>query len=307
MKLLHYTECLRITEPSCVAIGNFDGVHLGHQKLLQRLRTKSRSLGLSNIVCTFEPLPEHFFARPLQRLNNLRTKVYLLSKYSCDKVLIIPFRQAFSEISPQDFIHNLLCNQLNTSYLIAGKDFRFGRQRQGTVEDLIRAQQRKLFEYETIDDYYHNEQKVSSTLIRSLIAKQDFTQARTYLGDPFCLYARVTKGQGIGRSRLGTATANLNLKNFIPPLRGVFACRATINDMGSYPAVANLGIRPTVNGKKFIAEAHLLNFDGNILHRIIRLDLIAAVRAEKKFSSLAELRRQIEIDKKTVEKLLKEA
>lgn len=307
MKLLHHTARLQLTEPSCVAIGNFDGVHLGHQALLRHVRAKSRALGLTSVICTFEPLPEQFFARPLQRLINLRTKVHLLGRHSLDRLLIIPFKQAFSEISPQNFIHDFLLKQLNTAYMITGRDFRFGRQRQGTVMDLVAAQQQGLFDYETIDDYLHGEQRVSSTLIRSLVSKREFSQISTYLGHPFCLYARVIKGQGLGKTRLGTATANLNLKKFTPPLRGVFACRARINDEDSYPAVANLGMRPTVNGTEFVAETHLLNFDDDILNTILRLDFIAPLRAEKKFSSLAELKRQIDIDKETAWKLLKEA
>ena len=236
MKLFHYTEGLQFSEPSCVTVGNFDGVHLGHHRLIKSLSAKSRSLGLKSILCTFEPLPEHFFAQPLQRLVGLRTKFHLLSTYSIDNILLIAFKHKFSQLSPQDFIRCFLVKQLNAVHVITGQDFCFGRNRQGTVEDLIAARNQGYFDYQMIADYVHDGVKVSSTLIRSLLTEQNFIQVASYLGRPYCLYGRVVKGRGIGKSQLGTATANMNLANFIPPIKGVFACRASIDEGPAYPA-----------------------------------------------------------------------
>ena len=303
--LIHYTSQLQLTQPTAVAIGNFDGAHLGHQALLQRLNEKSRALGLHSIVCTFEPLPEEFFSRPIQRLTNLRTKAHLLAQHSVQKLLIIHFQKDFSRMSATDFIQNFLVNQLRTAYLITGKDFKFGRQREGGVSDLMEG--RKLFEYEVMPDYLYKGKRVSSTFIRQLLSRYQLTEAAAYLGKPYSLYARITQGKGIGSAQLGIPTANLNLKKFIPCIKGVFACRAflnTLNTVEAYPAVANLGVRPTTDGTQFVAEAHLFDFNQNIKNETLQLQFISHLREEKKFKSIPELAAQIKQDKEKAAQIL---
>lgn len=303
LELVRYSSKLQLSEPSAVAIGNFDGVHLGHQTLLQSLKEKSSARNLTSVVCTFVPLPEQFFAQPIIQLINFRTKARLLARYSVDKIIIIHFCRAFSHMSAQQFIQRFLIKQLRAVYIITGKDFQFGYDRQGTVKDLQQARQKRYFDHEIMEDYTYQEQRISSSLIRQLLSQHLLNQAAIYLGEPYTLYARIIKGQGIGAAKLNTPTANLNFKDFVPCIRGVFACRAFLDDK-IYPAVTNLGTRPTINGSRFAAETHLLNFNQNIHGKELRLQFIKHLREEKKFDSLEHLAKQIQQDKQEALRLL---
>ncbi len=304
LELIRYSSRLQLGQPSAVAIGKFDGVHLGHQALLRLLKERSSARGLEPIVCTFAPLPEQFFARPIIQLINLRTKIRLLACHLVEKLIVIHFHHSFSSMSAKEFIHGFLVKQLRAAYLITGKDFQFGCDRQGTVDDLQLAKQRGYFDHEIMPDQTYQKQRISSSLIRQLLSQRQLNQAANYLGEPYTLYARISKGQGIGATRLKTPTANLNLKNFVPCIRGVFACRAFLHNR-AYPAVTNLGVRPTVNGSSQpVLETHLLNFNQNILGEELRLQFIEYIREEKKFSSLEVLAKQIEQDKQDASQLL---
>lgn len=303
LELIRYSSELQLRQPSAVAIGNFDGVHLGHQALLRLLKERSSAHRLDPVVCTFVPLPEQFFSRPIIQLINLRTKVRLLADCSVEKVIVVHFHQGFSLMSAEEFINHFLIKQLKANYVITGKDFQFGQGRQGTVDDLQLAKRKGFFDHEIMEDHIHRKQRVSSSLIRQLLSQRQLNKAANYLGEPYTLYARISKGQGIGTTKLKTPTANLNLKNFVPCIRGVFACRAFLQNE-TYPAVTNLGVRPTVNGSQFTVETHLLNFNKNILGEELKLQFIQHIREEKKFSSLETLAKQIEQDKQDALQLL---
>lgn len=316
MKLVRYSSQLKLPQVSAVAIGNFDGVHLGHQNLITKLISDSKMLGLKSVLCTFSPLPWQVLAtkESKENLSNLRSKIELLQQYDLDLMLLVRFNEQFRKLSAAEFIKDFLVNQLNTSHLITGEDFRFAFERKGGTQQLVQAQQAGLFSYSPYPAYPDAKSKVSSSKIRQLLMNGNLQTANELLGYKYFITGRVIRGQGLG-SKLGFATANINLKEFIPPVKGVYLCLAYIGDDGKsqnlsqgssksssmkgLPALVNLGYRPTIENNKqnkFVAEAHILNFNENIYGKTLKLELIEYLRPEKKFANLDELTLQIKQD-----------
>ena len=311
MKFIRYSNDLHFERPTAVAIGNFDGVHRGHQKLISKLIEDSKSLGLTSVVCSFEPLSWQLFTNTSCRLTNLRTKLDLINQKDIDIFLVVNFTHPFSRLSHGAFIKDFLVSQLNASHIITGEDFHFGADRNGGRQQLEQAQLSGLFSYAPVKDYPNSSAKISSSIVREFMEKGELAKANEYLGYPYYIIGRVVKGSGIGGSKLATPTANLNLKGFIPPLRGVFACWVEVldADIGGggrkrLPAVANLGVRPTVGGKRFNVEVHVLNFNLDLYGKSIKLEFVERIREEKKFSGLEELKQQIARDKKKAQEIL---
>ena len=331
MKFLRYSSDLHFERPTAVAIGNFDGVHRGHQKLISKLIEDSKSLGLTSVVCAFEPLSWQLFTNTSRRLTNLRTKLDLINQQDIDVLLVVNFTHTFSRLSHSAFIKDFLVSQLNAAHIITGEDFHFGADRDGGQQQLEQAQLSGLFSYAPVKDYPNSSTKISSSIIREFMEKGELAKANEYLGYPYYIIGRVIKGNGMGGSKLATPTANLNLKGFIPPLRGVFACWVEVLDMNidmnididagidagidvggdvagvatkRIPGVANLGVRPTVGGNRFNVEVHLLNFNLDIYGKSLKLEFVEMIREEKKFSGLEELKQQIARDKNKAQGIL---
>ncbi|MBE8182840.1 MAG: bifunctional riboflavin kinase/FAD synthetase [Candidatus Portiera sp.] len=304
MKLIRHSSQLKLAAVSAVAIGNFDGLHRGHQKLISKLIADSKSLNLKSVLCTFSPLPWQVLSKKesTENLSNLRSKVSLLQQYELDIMLLVHFNQQFRKLSPAEFIKDFLVNQLNAAHVITGEDFRFAFGRKGGQQQLIQAQQAGLFSYASLAAYPDDESKISSSNIRQLLMNGDLKAANDLLGYKYFITGKVIQGRGLGK-KLGFPTANLNLQKFIPPVKGVYLCQAYIgghtNSLG-VAALVNLGYRPTIersNQKKFVAEAHILNFNENIYGKLIKLEFLEYLRPEKKFTSVDELTLQIKQDR----------
>ncbi len=299
MELIRDFHNLRPHHRGCVAtIGAFDGVHLGHQSVLRQLIDKGRELGLPTTVIVFEPLPREFFA-PHQapaRLMSFREKFLALRELGIDRVMRIRFSDSFREMGAMEFIRRLFVNGLEVRFIVVGDDLRFGRNRSGDFSLLKRAGQDFGFEVVDTHTLTFDEERVSSTRIREVLAEADFALAEKLLGRPYSISGRVIVGQQLGR-QLGVPTANLELHRLRSPLSGVFAVEVEGVGDKPLPGVANVGVRPTVdNLPKAILEAHILGFSGDIYRRNIRVVFRKRLRSEIKFDNLDQLREQIHRD-----------
>lgn len=290
----------------CVAtIGNFDGVHLGHQAIIERLTNKAEHYNLPSVVVLFEPHPQEYF-RPENtpaRLFKLTDKVQALRQLGVDYVLCFRFNQEFAELRAEDFIRRVLAERLNVQHLFIGDDFRFGYQRQGDFE-MLKERGAGLFTVEanhsvTLEvDNQHK--RISSSLVREAIANNQFDLAERYLGRPYRVEGKVVHGDKQGRE-IGFSTANIPLKRRKSPLKGVYAVwvygiSASSLQEGRWPAVANIGNKPTLKQSPERLEVHLLNFSEDIYGQRIRIEPIEKLRGEQKFNSVDELKTQIAAD-----------
>ena len=295
MQIIRNIQNLKPHHQGCVAtIGNFDGVHLGHQAVLGQLAEKADELCLPLTVVTFEPQPQEVF-RPEQappRLTRFREKVQALRRYAVDRVLVLKFNKRFSQQSPDDFIKNLLVNGLGVKYLVIGDDFRFGKDRAGDFVMLQAAGAKHGFEVVNMHTFVLDEQRVSSTRVRSALAEGDLNEAEKLLGRIYRMSGRVAHGDKKGRT-IGFPTANIHLHRIATPLRGVFAVELFGLEGEPLPGVANLGTRPTVGGMKTLLEVHLFDFEGDIYGKHVHVDFLYKLRDERRFESFDELKMQI--------------
>lgn len=288
-------------QQGCVlAIGNFDGVHLGHQQILQRLCEKSAQLGLPSVVMIFEPQPREFFAAPQKqqpapaRLMRLRDKLTAFKQVKIDFVLCVRFNQAFAAQSPQQFIQDLLIDKLHIRYLSVGDDFRFGAKRQGDFQTLQQAGEQFGFEVENSVSHCLDGVRISSSLIRQALQTDQLTLAQKLLGKPYAIQGRVVHGNKLGRT-IGFPTANILLNRRVTPIQGVYAVQVEI-DQGLFNGIANVGNRPTINGVKPLLEVHLFDFAQSIYGQRIEVRFLHKIRAETKFANFEALKQQIEQD-----------
>ena len=284
--------------PVALTIGNFDGVHLGHQAMLQRLREAARLHGVPAAVLTFEPHPRELFT-PVSapaRLTSIREKMELLRDHGIDQVHVARFNRAFAAITPQRFIDELLVTHLNIRWLLVGDDFRFGAQRGGDIALLQKAADRVGFTLESIHSVEVAGERVSSTGVREALANADFQRAARLLGRPYCISGRVAHGKKLGRE-LGFPTANIALKRKRAPLNGIYAVKLHGIHSAPLPAVASLGVRPTVlEGAAPVLEIHVLDFNDDIYGRRVSVEFLHKLRDEEKYPDLESLRKQITID-----------
>ncbi|MBH5328417.1 bifunctional riboflavin kinase/FAD synthetase [Eikenella sp. S3360] len=283
---------------SAVTIGNFDGVHLGHRHILERLRREADARGLAAVAIVFEPQPQEFFSRQRGakqpfRLTPLREKLRLLRDTGClDAVWALRFNAELSAMPAPDFIQKLLLGQLNTRYLLIGDDFRFGAGRQGDFELLRRCPE---MDTESTPSVMVQDVRASSTLVRQALSEGRLAYAESLLGHRYSLIGRVKHGAKLGRT-IGSPTANIHLPPHRYPLGGVFAVAAH-GAFGSRPGVASFGLNPTVSDlptQKL--EVHLFDFTGNLYGQRLRVDFLHKLRDEQKFSGLPELQAQIAAD-----------
>lgn len=298
MELIRGAHNLRPVHQGCVAtIGNFDGVHLGHQAVLGQLAQKADELGLPAVVITFEPQPQEFFA-PEQappRLSRFREKLQALRRYAVDRVLCIRFDHSFSQLSAEAFIDRIVVQGLDVRYLVVGDDFRFGHQRRGDFAMLQATGAAHDFPVVNMHTFSIDGERVSSTRVREALAAGDLDRAEQLLGRPYRMSGRVARGDQRGRT-IGFPTANLHLHRRSTPLQGVYAVEVFGLDREPWPGVANVGTRPTVDGTRSLLEVHLLDFAQDIYGRYVHVDFLRHIRAERRFESFEALKQQIDLD-----------
>jgi riboflavin kinase / FMN adenylyltransferase len=286
---------------SVVTIGSFDGVHLGHQAILQQVKEKAAQLKLPSVVMTFEPQPQEFFSgeKAPARLMRLREKVDALLEFGVDHVLCLQFNRALSHLTAREFVRLVLVDGLGTQHLIVGDDFRFGCDRKGEFTMLSQMGQACDFTVQDTETLEIDGERVSSTLIRQILQQADFDRACRLLGRPFSIKGRVVYGQQLGRE-LGFPTANVQLNRYSAPLSGVYAVLVELDGI-VYQGAANVGIRPTVGDLlKPILEVHLLDFTGDIYGRRIEVEFVTKIRDEEKFTTLDKLVESIQRDIKHI-------
>ncbi|MCP5291701.1 bifunctional riboflavin kinase/FAD synthetase [Nitrosomonas sp.] len=288
--------------PLALTIGNFDGVHLGHQAILSRLKETADKLGIAACVMTFEPHPREFFApdQAPTRLTSFREKLLQLARSKVDYVRVYRFNYDFAKISPEAFIERILNHELSVRWLLIGDDFRFGARRAGDFALLEALSAQNGFEVEKMPSFLIGDQRVSSSQIRKMLDSGDLHTAQRFLGRPFSISGRVIDGDKLGK-KLGFPTANIQIRHNRPPVSGIFA----VNVYGAVQAnpsvvlqgVASLGVRPTVhkNGKP-VLEVHLFNFDQSIYGHHLQVDFLHKLRDEEKYPDLETLVHQIRKD-----------
>jgi len=290
---LHFTDF----RPLAVTVGNFDGVHLGHQHMLRELGEAARARGLLSAVITFEPHPREFFA-PQQapaRLTSLREKLELFRDMGLDRVYVCAFDAAFAQKTAQDFIH-ALSDALCAKYVLIGDDFRFGSGRGGDFALMQAAGMQRGFAVRAMPSVLHDGVRVSSTLVRTALAEGRLDIARAYLGRSYSISGRVVHGDKTGR-KLGYPTANVQMKHNQPPLKGVYVVNVHSDGLGVLQGVASLGLRPTLKqDARYVLEVHLFEFAQQIYGRHLRVEFLHKLRDEMKFDGWEALTRQIASD-----------
>ncbi|MGA7800940.1 MAG: bifunctional riboflavin kinase/FAD synthetase [Gammaproteobacteria bacterium] len=298
MELIRGLHNLRPEHRGCAAtIGNFDGVHLGHQAVLGQLSERAGALGLPTCVITFEPTPMEYFApeKAPARLTRLREKLLALRRFSVDRVLCLRFDQRLAGLSPADFVRTVLADGLGVRYLVVGDDFRFGKGRQGDFPFIQRAGQEYGFQVVNMHTFNVDGGRVSSTRIRDALAGGDMAAAEKLLGRPYRMCGRVAHGDRRGRT-IGFPTANIHLHRHATPVQGVFAVELFGLDREPVAGVANVGTRPTVDGTRTLLEVHLFDFDQDIYGRYVYVNFLRKLRPEMRFESFEALKEQIHQD-----------
>jgi riboflavin kinase/FMN adenylyltransferase len=300
MELIRGLHNLRDKHRGCVAtIGNFDGVHLGHKKVLDQVKTKASELGLPSVAIIFEPQPREFFAgsEAPPRLTRFDEKVRLLRDEGIDRVLCLTFNARLRSMSAQAFVDELLLNGLNVRHFVVGDDFRFGCDRTGDYAMLETAGKTHGFTVEHTHTYEIQDQRVSSTRLRETLMRGDFELSETLLGRPYCVTGRVQHGNKIGR-QLGVPTANVRMHRFRCPLQGVYTVLARFNG-NEVRGISNVGVRPTVNGRLPVLEVHLFDWQEEIYGQLMQVEFLHFLRPEKRFDGLEALKTQIFLDIET--------
>ena len=280
--------------PLALAIGNFDGVHLGHQALLQRLRDEATARGLKPAVMTFEPHPREFFTpqKAPARLTSLREKLELFAEAGVEYVYVCPFNSRFAAVTADDFMRRIVRDAMKAQVILVGEDFRFGAGRGGSVTDFAKAG----FTLVNLPDVQRDGRRISSTAVREALAQADLERAARLLGRTYSISGKVVHGDKIGR-QLGYPTANIHMLHDRPPLFGVYAVKLEGLADAHLPGVASLGVRPTVKANdRPKLEVHLFDFDQDIYGRHVRVHFLHKIRDEMKFADLATLKQWIQAD-----------
>jgi len=294
MELVRGLHNLAPRHRGCVAtIGNYDGVHRGHQHIIAALRERASQLAVPAVVVTFEPTPREYFegsAAP-SRLTRLREKLEALQSCGVERVVVLRFNERMRGMAAAEFVDRLLVEGLGVHHVVVGHDFHFARRREGTIETLRAAGQVHGFTVDEVAQFLVDGERVSSSLVREALNRGDLERATRLLGRPYRMAGRVRLGK-----KLGFPTANLALNRKVVPLWGIFAVRASGAGLVDHPAVASLGTRPTVDGTDPLLEVHLFDWEGDLYGRYLDVDFVARLRDEQKFASLDELVAQMHRD-----------
>ncbi|MDZ4141059.1 MAG: bifunctional riboflavin kinase/FAD synthetase [Methylotenera sp.] len=278
-----------LQQPCALAIGNFDGMHLGHQALLARLTETAKSLNLTSAVMTFEPHPREFFTPESApaRLSSLREKLEHFKEAGVEQAYVCRFNRRFAKVTPQEFMQIILRDALNAQAILVGEDFRFGALRAGSTLDFLEAK----FNLVSLPQVNLNGERVSSTRVRNALVAGHLQEAASLLKRPYSISGNVVHGAKRGRA-LGFPTANVHMRHERPALTGVYAVK-----LDGLNSVANLGIRPTIEGvQKLSLEVHVLDFKGDLYGKHVHVEFLHKIRNEMKFDSLDALKAQISAD-----------
>ena len=282
---------------SAVTIGNFDGVHRGHQLVIKQLKQVANAAALPSVVIIFEPQPIEFFApdQAPKRLSRFREKIAFLKAQDIDYLLCLRFDQSLASLSAEAFVQQILLGKLNTRQLVIGDDFHFGKNRQGNFAFLLQHSNRFGFVVAETETLLLNGARVSSTRVRECIQQNDFDQAAELLGRPYALGGKIAHGQKLGR-QLGYPTINIKMGDKTLIVKGIFAVHVKGIDNRVLKGVASIGTRPTVAGVDTILEVYILDFDENVYGRSVNVEFLHKIRDEQKFDSLEELTRNMDRD-----------
>ena len=283
---------------SIILIGNFDGLHSGHQKLFKQAEKFKKKLNLKLGVITFDPIPKMFFDKKIKnyRLSNFDQKVSYFEKFNVDFLINKNFNKKFSKITYKKFIENILYKSLKTKYIFVSNNFRFGYKREGNVKLLKKFQ--KKYQYKLINPkpLIIKNKVISSTLIRKLLQNGELSSANKILKRNWSIEGTVEKGRMMGK-KIGFPTCNIDIKNYILAKTGVYAVKVNVKkNRKIYGGIANLGYRPTFNQKKLLLEVNLFNFSGNLYNKKLSVEFLKFIRGEKKFNGIDDLRNQIKRD-----------
>jgi riboflavin kinase / FMN adenylyltransferase len=285
-----------------IAIGNFDGLHLGHLKVIKEAKVKAKKLNLPFGVMTFEPIPVMFFNKKLKnhRINSLEQKKTLLKKLKLDFLIIIKFNKYFSSLTAEDFIKKIIYKKIKCKYLYVSRNFKFGYKRRGNIKTLKKFE--KLFDYTRVitKPYKKNNKIISSTIIRKKIRAGKIEEINKLLNRVWSVEGKVIKGQKRGR-KIGFPTCNLKLDNYVVPKLGVYTVKVS-NKNFNKNGIANIGYRPTFKGKSLLLETNIFGFKKNLYNKVINVSFEKFIRPEKKFKNLEYLKKQIKLDIKLAKK-----
>ena len=299
MGVVKNIETYKISDPAVVTIGTFDGVHIGHQKIIKRLIDTGKQEGLKSVILTFFPHPRMVLQTDsnIKLINTINERHDILDDLGLDYLLIKEFTKEFSRLSAEDFVKQILVDKLHVKKVIIGYDHRFGRNRNANIEDLKRFGIKYGFEVEEISAQDIDAVAVSSTKVRKALIEGDIAKANKYLGYPFTITGTVVKGKGLGR-QLDYPTANIQVKETykLIPKQGAYIVSATINDEKIF-GMMNIGVNPTVNGDKESIEVHFFNFNEDIYNKKIQINLLQFIRDEQKFESVEALLKQLAKDR----------
>ncbi len=298
MKLYNSFNISKKHKNSIILIGNFDGLHLGHQKLFKLAKKYKKKYSSKIGVLTFEPMPKMFFNPQLKnfRLSNLNQKIENLSKLNVDFVIIKKFDHKFSKTKSISFIKETLGKRINPKFIFVSNNFRFGNKREGDVKQLIKYE--KLCKYKIIkpQPLIVKKKIISSSLIRKYLQNGKLKDANKLLKRNWSIDGKVQKGKQLGK-KIGFPTANIDIYDYVLAKPGVYGVKASKMNKSNYiKGIANLGYRPTFNGKKILLEVHLFNFSGNLYNKYLRVEFLKFIREEKKFRNVEQLKKQINVD-----------
>ncbi len=298
MEIIRGLHNLRPRHRGCVAtIGNFDGVHKGHQFIIEKLLQNAQKYQLPAVVISFDPQPQEFFSgKNFVRLTRFRDKAEIFQQLGLQRILVIYFNQQFSKLSADAFVDEILVAKLGIRYLLVGDDFCYGRKRQGNFQHLHQKAQQHQFELESIPTISAAGERISSSRIRKLLEQGEVELAKELLGRAYYISGHVQHGAQKGRT-IGFPTANIPLHRNTPALRGVYIVQMWKKDTQKvYNGVANIGFRPTVDGTRVLLEVHLFDFEQDIYGQLVYVQFLKRIRDEKKFASFEQLKKQITDD-----------
>lgn len=299
MKIFHSIKDFSTTKKTILTLGTFDGVHIGHQKILERIIANTANNKYESLVLTFFPHPRMVLQEKseIKLLNTIDEKIQLLENLGIQNLVIHPFDTTFSQLTAEEFVQTVLVDQFDIHKIIIGHDHRFGRNRTANIDDLIGFGKKYGFEVEQISVQEINDLSVSSTKIRNAISQGNIPLANEYLGYDYFLTGTVIKGKQLGRT-IGFPTANLKIKEDykLIPLNGVYVVKSIINEKTVF-GMMNIGFNPTVSGEKLAIEIHFFDFNSDLYDQKITVSILHYLRPEQKFDSIELLRQQLEKDK----------
>lgn len=298
MEIINGVRNIRPRHHGCVAtMGNFDGVHRGHQHILSDLTSRARALGVPSTLITFEPQPREFFAgnEVPPRLTRLREKALLLDRAGLDRLMLLPFNEKTARTPARWITHDLLHEMLGARHVIVGDDLRFGRDREGDFSVMQAAGAELGYGVSRFETIEHEGERISSTRVRQALAAGDFALALALLGHEYFIMGRVVYGRQLGR-QLGVPTANIRLHRYKAALEGVYCVTAEGEGGQVYNGIANIGVRPTVDGKEPLLEVHIFDYSGDLYNKLLTIRFKRKLRNEQAFESIDALKAQIDRD-----------